>query len=225
VTCAKPDINAINVRPAAALAGADTMVNHHSPDRRVRRTHAQLHGALASLVHEKPYDDIVVKEILARADVGRSTFYAHYRDKDELLERGIRDLLGVDVPRPCANGTSTSDRLLAFSLPFLEHVERYRVCDELSFDAPRAAAVHEHLRLVLESVLGDQLVAEHRRPSSGPSAVPPSLLARHVAATFVLSLDWWLEHPALSAREVDGYFRELVAPVVRTAHDELRAAR
>jgi AcrR family transcriptional regulator len=202
------------------LAEEDTMANHHGPDRRVRKTHAQLHGALASLVHEKPYDDIVVKEILARADVGRSTFYSHYRDKDELLERGIRDLLCVDVPRPSANGTSTSDRLLAFSLPFLEHVEGYRVHGELSFDATRAAPVHEHLRRVLESVLGAQLRAGHRCHSSGTSAVPASLLVRHVAASFVLTLGWWLEHPSLSARAVDRYFRGLVTPVVRAALEE-----
>src|SRR5687768_7172586 len=131
----------------------ESMANHHGTDRRVRKTRTQLHGALAALVHEKPYDDIVVKEILARADVGRSTFYAHYRDKDELLERGIRDLLCVDVPRPSGSGKSASDRLLEFSLPFLEHVERYRVHGELSFDAVRAAPVHEHLQRVLESVL------------------------------------------------------------------------
>ena len=45
------------------------MPGHHIADRRVRKTHALLHDALASLVHEKPYDEIVVKEILARADV------------------------------------------------------------------------------------------------------------------------------------------------------------
>ena len=195
------------------------MAHQHGTDRRVRKTHTQLHGALASLVHEKPYDDIVVKEILARADVGRSTFYSHYRDKDELLERGIRNLLGVDDPRPSANGTSPASRLLAFSLPFLEHIERSRAHGEPSFDVMRAAPVHEHLRRVLESVLNDQLRAEDRRRSSETAAVPTGLLVRHLAASFVLTLDWWLEHPALSAREVDDYFRALVAPVVRAACD------
>jgi AcrR family transcriptional regulator len=190
------------------------MANHHGADRRVRKTRTQLHGALAALVHEKPYGDIVVKEILARADVGRSTFYAHYRDKDELLDRGIRDLLCVDAPRPSGSSSSASDRLLEFSLPFLEHVEQYRVHGELPFDATRAAPVHEHLQRVLESVLGEQLRAEDQRRSPGTPAVPTSLLVRHVAATFVLTLGWWLEHPTLSAREVDSYFRRLVGPVV-----------
>jgi hypothetical protein len=49
------------------------------PDRRVARTHKFLRDALHSLIAEKDYDSIVVKEILDRADVGRSAFYAHFR--------------------------------------------------------------------------------------------------------------------------------------------------
>jgi hypothetical protein len=42
-------------------------------DRRIQKTQELLRGALASLIGEKPYDSIVVKEILDRANVGRST--------------------------------------------------------------------------------------------------------------------------------------------------------
>ena len=68
-------------------------VRERDEDRRVRRTKGLLRGALASLVHEKPYDAIAVKEILARADVGRSAFYAHFGDKDALLDSAIRETL------------------------------------------------------------------------------------------------------------------------------------
>ncbi|MBO0803611.1 MAG: TetR/AcrR family transcriptional regulator [Nocardiopsaceae bacterium] len=54
-------------------------------DRRVRRTRALLHQALIELILEKGYGRITVQDILDRADVGRSTFYSHYRDKDALL--------------------------------------------------------------------------------------------------------------------------------------------
>jgi AcrR family transcriptional regulator len=176
-------------------------------DRRVKKTRALLHGALTSLVHEKPYDDIVVKEILGRANVGRSTFYAHYRDKDELLERGIREMLLGDGPSPAACPARTTDALLRFSLPFLQHIERSRRDGDLPLDPGGSASVHEHLRRVLESQLADEL----RRSDD---ALPSDLLARHVAATFVLTLEWWLAHPALSAREVDAYFRSLVVPAL-----------
>ena len=191
------------------------MPHRRDADRRVQKTRAQLHGALESLVHEKPYDDIVVTEIIARADVGRSTFYAHYRDKDELLDRGIRDLLRLDA-HPSRRWTSATERLLRFSLPFLEHVEGHRVHDVLPIDASGAAAIHERLRRVLEGILAGELRVELRRlPAARAEIVPADLLARHLAASFVLTLAWWLEQPTRSARDVDTHFRALVAPVLR----------
>ena len=188
-------------------------------DRRVRKTRTRLHDALPSIVHEKPYDCIVVKEILARADVGRSTFYAHYRDKDELLDRGIRDLLGLDA-HPSERWTGVTDRILRFSLPFLEHVEHRRELGVLPMDASGVAAIHERLRRVLETALTDELRAELRRARAArDDDVPAELLARHVAGAFVLTLGWWLEHPTRSARDVDACFRALVARAARGARD------
>jgi AcrR family transcriptional regulator len=55
------------------------------PDQRTRRTHERLGSALVQLIAEKPIDDITVQEVLDRASVGRSTFYLHFRDKNDLL--------------------------------------------------------------------------------------------------------------------------------------------
>jgi AcrR family transcriptional regulator len=61
-------------------------------DRRVRRTRDQLRRALVELVLEKGYQKVTVQDILDRADIGRSTFYAHYQSKDDLLLSGYVDL-------------------------------------------------------------------------------------------------------------------------------------
>jgi AcrR family transcriptional regulator len=54
-------------------------------DQRIRRTCERLGSALVALIQERPIDDVTVQEVLDRASVGRSTFYLHYRDKDDLL--------------------------------------------------------------------------------------------------------------------------------------------
>ncbi|MGA9585460.1 MAG: TetR/AcrR family transcriptional regulator, partial [Terracidiphilus sp.] len=55
------------------------------PDARVRRTRDQLGAALIQLIQEKPISDVTVQDVLDRSGVGRSTFYLHYRDRDDLL--------------------------------------------------------------------------------------------------------------------------------------------
>jgi AcrR family transcriptional regulator len=54
-------------------------------DRRVRRTRRLLREALLGLLRERGYDRVTVQDVLDRADLGRATFYAHFRDKDDLL--------------------------------------------------------------------------------------------------------------------------------------------
>jgi AcrR family transcriptional regulator len=55
------------------------------PDERVQRTCSRLGMALIQLIQEKPINDVTVQDILDRSSVGRSTFYLHYRDRDDLL--------------------------------------------------------------------------------------------------------------------------------------------
>ncbi|MFO7623519.1 MAG: TetR/AcrR family transcriptional regulator [Anaerolineales bacterium] len=58
-------------------------------DRRVSRTRRNLRNALMSLILEKGYDSVTIEEITQRADVGRTTFYLHYKDKEDLLIENI----------------------------------------------------------------------------------------------------------------------------------------
>lgn len=66
---------------------------HRREDRRTRRTRSALQQALVALALERGYTPLTVEEIAERADVGRATFYTHYRDKDELFEAVVRTLL------------------------------------------------------------------------------------------------------------------------------------
>lgn len=55
------------------------------PDPRGARTRSRLGMAFLELIHEKPMEDVTVQNVLDRAGIGRSTFYLHFRDKNDLL--------------------------------------------------------------------------------------------------------------------------------------------
>lgn len=185
------------------------MASSRTTDRRVERTRGLLHDALASLIHEKSYDAIVVKEILARANVGRSTFYAHFRDKDELLDSGIRDMLGAErAPAPTG---ALAERVVRFSLPVLEHIERHKGAGAFAPGGGQSI-VHDRLRGIVAGLVADDLRRSGARPSR---EVPAELVAEHVASTFVLTLEWWIGSGGdANARTVDERFRALVMPTL-----------
>ena len=98
-------------------------------DRRVQRTRRLLHKALISLILEKKYESITVQEILDRADVGRSTFYMHFQDKDQLLFNGFQYLQSFLEEARVDTGTTPRnryERIIGFSLPMFEHAQVYR---------------------------------------------------------------------------------------------------
>jgi len=192
------------------------MSHERSRDRRAERTERLLREALATLIHEKPYDAIAVKEILARADVGRSTFYAHFRDKDELLASCVHDVFGAANEAGRSTPTTRRERALGFSRRVLEFHERHRGTVG-SMDADTRAVLHERLERLLAARIADDMRADDRRRDASP-VLPPDLLARHVASTFGLVLGWWLESgDAVTPRDADARFRALVAPALDTA--------
>ena len=183
-------------------------------DRRIQKTQNLLREALTSLIAEKDYDSIVVKEILDRANVGRSTFYAHYRDKDELLVSGIYDILGA-VPSKIPSAATSTERLIWFSLPIFDHHDRHKHAGEVRIGPRGRAVLHEHLRKVLAELIAGDVRKSYRR---GKAQIPPDLLAHYIASTFILVLNWWIDsHSRLRPREVNELFHSLVLPVLAGA--------
>lgn len=80
--------------PSERPAGKKAVKRPGNTDLRIRRTRARLGAALIALIEEKAMDEVTVREVLERAQVGRSTFYVHYEDKDDLflsqLEEGLQ---------------------------------------------------------------------------------------------------------------------------------------
>lgn len=66
-----------------------TSTNDISQDKRTQRTLMALQHAFDELVTSKPYDEITLNEIISKANVGRSTFYQHYKNKDDILAKRL----------------------------------------------------------------------------------------------------------------------------------------
>ena len=191
------------------------MHGEHTKDRRVQKTRRLLRDALVSLMHEKRYDSIVVKEILDRANVGRSAFYAHFHDKDALLASGIHQMLREGSPRPLPPGAKRFRHVVWFSLPVFEYVNPFRQIDGSLMGREGHTIIHEHLRQVLIDTIADGVRACVPWQDPGAGRVPPELLAEYVATTFTLVLNWWVESKSsLSPREADDVFLSMVVPAL-----------
>ena len=183
-------------------------------DRRVRKTQGRLRDAIVSLIHEKSYDSIVVKEILERADVGRTAFYSHFRDKDALLASGLQQLLEDHRKRSNRPVTDPLNTVLWFSLPFLEHVARFRH-RALHMHGKGRHVVHEHLRQVVIELIADDMRKLAGRSTAGAAGAPADVLVEYVVTTFLLVLNWWVDKGcAVPARQAHDMFRALVVPTL-----------
>jgi AcrR family transcriptional regulator len=183
----------------------------------VARTERALRDALVSLVHEKHYDSIVVREILERADVGRSAFYAHFRDKRDLLENGIQHMLQATPSSHQPRIPKRFEKALGFSARVFDYVGRHRHGD-VKMGRRARVVLHDHLKESLVRRIADDVHACVLGGTAGPSGVPASVLVEYIVTTFILVLNWWVDSKStLSAREVDDVFMSLVVPALQAA--------
>ena len=112
--------------------------SHRKTDRRILRTRDTLGDALIALMQEKSFDEITVQDLLDRAVVGRSTFYVHYRDKDDLFLSDVEDFL--EGFSSMLNRQSDSPKRL---LPVREVFTHIRESRELYMALIRSAKVNE----------------------------------------------------------------------------------
>lgn len=189
-------------------------------DRRSLRTRQMLGEALIALLLEKRYDDITVRDILERANIGRSTFYEHYWDKEDLLTSEIERVIDVLDQRMATSSQHAADLLP--SLALFQHVqEQQRLFQALL----RGQAIRQALKRgqglqVVTQAFQDLLcrrVEQRLREQSkrGMSDELLAVLASYIAGAFMTLMHWWLETElAWSPERMDTLFRDLVLPGV-----------
>jgi AcrR family transcriptional regulator len=162
-----------------------------------------------SLILRKGYDAITVQDIIEEADVGRSTFYAHYTGKEDLLRSGFQTLRrelkeAQHAARSKAEGSC--EEPLGFSLAMFEHVARYTDAWYALVGGRGGVVVESEIRKVLAEIAREGL-----KGLKDDAAVPQELRVQFVVSTFFTVLAWWLDRRlGLPAAEVDGMLRRLV---------------
>jgi AcrR family transcriptional regulator len=185
-------------------------------DRRVRRTKELLRSALQALILEKGYERITVQDILDRADVGRSTFYAHYRDKDDLLLSGFEDIrAALNAERDAAEmGRTGKVEFLEPMLAVFRHVEGHRHFWEALSRKGGADMITRILRDSVTDLLREHFRSQFPDIEGRQEQVEPAM--RFVVGACMGLVIWWLDTGASSsAEEIHSIFRRLATQGVR----------
>lgn len=187
-----------------------TQSERKSSDRRVTRTRRALQAALHSLILERGYEALTVQDILDRANVGRSTFYAHYWDKQDLFISGFDDLHQVLAAHRVASFTNPKENVM---YTLFEHVKNYRHLYDVTVGQESGTLVEAQMQSSLASFWREQLASELARAET--RGLPGELVVQFLVSSFLALVKWWLEsNSSHSASEMNRMFNELAMPTM-----------
>ncbi len=176
-----------------------------APKKRVTRTRTALCKALLSLLEEKSFENITVREVTARAAIGYATFFRWYTDKEELLHdlaaQEISNLLTMTLPILYAENSLASTKALC------RYIQDHRVLWTALLTGGAAATLKE------EYLIQALKLAEER---SDPEAwVPDDLAVTFTITASVEILSWWLKQDSnIPIDEIALYLNRLaIAPI------------
>jgi AcrR family transcriptional regulator len=181
-------------------------------DRRSKRTRQTLIHALIELLGSKHYDQITVQDIVDCANVGRSTFYAHFEDKDQLLKGGFESLLDTLVEHLSLDEATGG---LSFDVSMLfQHAQGH-------FNLYRALIWGSGFDVITiggHAALSEKIAQRMSQLTRGedPASVPLPVLAYSVAGSLLILLKWWLDNKMpYPPEQMNEFFQELVMHAVR----------
>lgn len=162
-------------------------------DLRQRKTRRQLTQALVDLMEERPFQSLSVTDICRRAMVHRTTFYAHFNDKQELLHylllQEVQECVATCVPQDASTPRqfflTAARNALAF---FKARKGLYLACIKSGADTQTR---------LLEDAAAEELC---RRLSQSPfpdilPGVDPRIAARFYVGAMLSLIHWWLVSP------------------------------
>jgi AcrR family transcriptional regulator len=173
-------------------------------DRRILRTRRSLRQAFYALILEKGYDSVTVGEVTDRADLGRTTFYLHYRDKEDLLMESVRDLVNgliaqlAQVPLDHWEQPETSQ--IAQELPLtaityaFQHVAQNAVLYRIILRGEGTFSASQRVRDIIIRAITEFIESVTTRQSLvfNPQ-LPLDVFLNGLAGAWIGLVTWWLE--------------------------------
>jgi AcrR family transcriptional regulator len=199
-------------------------------DRRVSRTRSALRRALLGLLDEKSYQEITVEEITARADVSRTTFYLHYKDKEDLLLEEFRDMADekvrilAEIPFSAwlqSQEAVVEPREKRPAPPLLilfEHIYENSELYYILLKSERSSRIIERIRKIATEAIVKFVEAKAKSdPIPLLFRVPVEFFAAFFSGALLSTVDWWLEEEMQhTPREMTHLFQSLFFQGART---------
>ena len=176
-------------------------------DRRQRKTRSAIFQAFSSLLETKRYSAITVQDIIDAADVGRSTFYAHFDTKEELLRAMCDDIFehvfSAEVMREPEHDFSSADSFRDRITHILCHLQEKQHHIKGIFAGECGEIFMKYLREYLWEVFDRRLPED--RPGDG--AIPRDYRLNHAVSAFAEGIRWWFGgHGEYTPEQISAFF-------------------
>lgn len=180
-------------------------------------TYAAIFVAFSTLLAEKSYSKITVQEIIDAANVGRTTFYAHFEIKDDLLKELCEELFGhiISSALDCTHTHGLySDENAPESVfcHLLQHLKENgrNIIGLLSCESSEIFL--RYFKDSLNELIQTQFVNQNRNTNID---IPQDFLINHISGSFVEMVLWWIKgRMKQTPAELDRYFRAVIEPVL-----------
>lgn len=180
-------------------------------------TYAAIFVAFSTLLAEKSYSKITVQEIIDAANVGRTTFYAHFETKDDLLKELCEELFGhiISSALDCTHTHGLySDENAPESVfcHLLQHLKENgrNIIGLLSCESSEIFL--RYFKDSLNELIQTQFVNQNRNTNID---IPQDFLINHISGSFVEMVLWWIKgRMKQTPAELDRYFRAVIEPVL-----------
>jgi AcrR family transcriptional regulator len=172
-------------------------MNHTNskPDRRVSRTRRQLRNALMELILERGYNAVTIEDITERADLGRTTFYLHFQDKEDLLVKSLEEIaeeLKVQVEQIANRNEEGATRISPVSVVF-RHVEVNRDLYRIILEGEGSNKAASRIRDIIEETAIEFFARHMSGFMSAPLELPKGVMAGYFASAMMGFVRLWLE--------------------------------